>query len=114
VSNDERARFLLDYIDLLLHERVDEAIGFRHTAPMAPEEAERARREPAQGRERWVINKLRALMSWYSKGLDGGSHLRIRVNAATSIGELRDIVHEFFVAGVVRAPHETAAVGRQG
>ena len=42
VSNDERARFLLDYIDLLLHERVDEAIGFRHTAPMAPEEAERA------------------------------------------------------------------------
>ena len=64
-------------------------------------EAERAHREPAQGRERWVINKLRALMSWYSKGLDGGSHLRIRVNAATSIGELRDIVHEFFVDGVI-------------
>ena len=39
VSNDERGRFLLDYIDLLLNERVDEAIGFRHTAPMAPEEA---------------------------------------------------------------------------
>ena len=109
VSNDERARFLLDYIDLLLHERVDEAIGFRHTAPMAPEEAARARQEPAQGRERWVINKLRALMSWYSKGLDGGSHLRIRVNAATSIGELRDIVHEFFVDGVTALPRERTA-----
>jgi nifR3 family TIM-barrel protein len=108
VSNDERARFLLDYIDLLLHERVDEAIGFRHVAPMAPEEAERARQEPAQGRERWVINKLRALMSWYSKGLDGGSHLRIRVNAAGSIHELRDIIHEFFVAGVIAMPRDRA------
>ena len=78
---------------------------------MAPEEAERARREPAQGRERWVINKLRALMSWYSKGLDGGSHLRIRVNHAGSIGELRDIVHEFFLDGILRAPRETASVG---
>ena len=73
---------------------------------MAPEEAARARREPAQGRERWVINKLRALMSWYSKGLDGGSHLRIRVNSASSIGELRDIVHEFFVDGVIVLPRE--------
>ena len=80
---------------------IDEAEGFRHLAPMEAEEARRQRREPAQGRERWVINKLRALMSWYSKGLDGGSHLRIRVNAATSIGELRDIVHEFFVDGVI-------------
>src|SRR5215475_14349211 len=29
----ERGRFLLDYIDLLLHERIDEADGFRHSAP---------------------------------------------------------------------------------
>src|SRR6185436_10325381 len=43
VSAEARAAFLLEYIDLLLRERVDEAIGFRHTAPMAPEEAERAR-----------------------------------------------------------------------
>ena len=49
---------------------------------MTPEERARVSREPAQGRERWVINKVRALMSWYSKGLDGGSHLRIAVNAA--------------------------------
>ena len=53
-----------------------------------------------------MINKLRALMSWYSKGLDGGSHLRIRVNQAVSIGELRDIIHEFFVAGVIALPRE--------
>jgi hypothetical protein len=63
---------------------------------MAPEERERASREPAQGRERWVINKVRALMSWYSKGLDGGSHLRIAVNGATSVAELRDLLYGFF------------------
>jgi tRNA-dihydrouridine synthase len=62
-----------------------------------------------------VINKLRALMSWYSKGLDGGSHLRIRVNAAGSIAELRDIIHDFFVVAETvghdrrhAAPHEAA------
>ena len=43
-----------------------------------------------------MINKLRALCAWYSKGIDCGSHLRVRVNAATSISELRDIVNEFF------------------
>ena len=35
VSARERGQFLLDYIDLLLYERVDEAEGFRHTAPCA-------------------------------------------------------------------------------
>ena len=53
---------------------------------------------PAQGRERWVINKLRALNSWYTKGLDDGSHLRIAMNSATSIGELRDLIHTFFMS----------------
>jgi len=43
-----------------------------------------------------VINKLRALCAWYSKGIDRGSHLRVRVNSATSIQALRDIVEEYF------------------
>ena len=43
----------------------------------------------ARGRERWVINKVRALCTWYSKGLDAGSHLRTRVNTAASLGQLR-------------------------
>ena len=95
VTPDDRGRFLLDYIDLLLKERVDEAEGFRHSAPMTAEEAAR-QHEPAQGRERWVINKLRALNSWYTKGLDNGGHLRIAINQAGSIGELRDIIQRFF------------------
>jgi nifR3 family TIM-barrel protein len=90
VTLSDRGRFLLEYIDMLLSERVAEAEGFRHVAS--------ASTAPARGRERWVINKLRALCTWYSKGQDGGSHLRVRINGATSISELRDIVHEFFSA----------------
>ena len=90
VTLRERGEFQHPYIDLLLHERCNEADGFRHTfvASSAPREA--------RGRERWVINKLRALCAWYSKGIDGGSHLRVRINAATSIAELRTIVDSFF------------------
>ena len=91
----ERGEFLLEYIDLLLAERVDEANGFRHVAPGQSSEPP----PPARGRERWVINKVRALMSWYSKGIDGGSQLRVRVNAAGSLTELREIIDEFFFAG---------------
>ncbi len=102
VTPGDRGQFLLDYIDLLLSERVDEAEGFRHAlvpgpgAPMTPDEAAR-QHKPAQGRERWVINKLRALNSWYTKGLDNGGHLRIAINQASSIGELRDIIAAFFL-----------------
>ncbi len=94
VALAERGRFLLDYIDMLQHERVDERDGFRHTAPGVPSADARI----ARGHDRWVINKLRALCSWYSKGLDGGSHLRVRVNGADSIPLLREIIDEFFFA----------------
>ncbi len=92
VTSDARGHFLHDYIDLLLSDPLNEAAGFRHQAS-APSNSPAA---PARGRERWVINKLRALCSWYSKGLDCGGQLRARVNGALSIGELRDIVDEFF------------------
>jgi nifR3 family TIM-barrel protein len=92
ISPEERGRFLQEYIDLLLNERVHEPAGFRHAAPGTTPDPNVA----ARGHNRWVINKLRALCSWYSKGLDGGSHLRVRVNAAESITHLRDIIDEFF------------------
>jgi tRNA-dihydrouridine synthase len=97
VSMRERGQFLLDYIDLLLTERLNESDGFRHIAPgtAQPERADDGR--PARGHDRWVINKIRALCSWYSKGLDGGSQLRVRVNSAERVSHLREIVDEYFV-----------------
>jgi len=91
ITPAERGRFLLDYIDLLMNERVNEAEGFRHVAP-----GQLASPQPARGHDRWVINKLRALNSWYTKGLDNGSHLRMAINSAESIDQLRDIIHDFF------------------
>ena len=95
VTLRQRGQFLLDYIDLLLGEGINEDEGFRHRAMSNPES-----RIPKPGamstRERWVINKVRALCAWYSKGIDCGSRLRVRVNSAASTEELRDIVDEFF------------------
>jgi tRNA-dihydrouridine synthase B len=76
VTVADRGRFLLEYIELLLRERVDEARAMSH--------------------DRWIVNKLRALGSWYTKGLDNGSHLRTAINTADSLAALRAIIVEFF------------------
>jgi len=98
VSMEERGQFLLEYIDLLLAERVDERDGFRHSAPgqdpSAPVD------HTPRGRRKWVINKLRALNAWYTKGLEGGSQLRVSINSAESIDHLRDIIIRFFGVSV--------------
>ena len=96
VTMAERGQFLLDYIDLLLDEREHEQQGFRHMAPGGPQTS-----VPASGHERWVINKLRALCAWYSKGLDSGSHLRMSVNGAGSVVQLRHIIDDFFMTSSV-------------
>ncbi len=76
VTHEQRGRFLLEYIELLLQERVDETRAASH--------------------ERWVINKVRALGSWYTKGFENGSHLRTAINSATSLDALRDLISQFF------------------
>jgi tRNA-dihydrouridine synthase B len=100
VSLEERGEFLLDYIELLEHERMREDEGFRHVAPGA---------QQVPRHDRWVINKVRALCSWYTKGLDNGSHLRTQINAAESLAQLRDIIASFFLLGALSP--ESIAVG---
>jgi tRNA-dihydrouridine synthase B len=103
ITAADRARFLLEYIDLLMTERLNESKGFRHVAPGQPSAAGNA---PARGHDRWVINKLRALNSWFTKGLDGGSQLRVAINAADSIVQLRQVIEEFFAAGTLTGEAE--------
>jgi hypothetical protein len=91
VTLADRGRFLLEYIDLLLHERVDELRAASH--------------------DRWVINKLRALGSYYTKGLENGSHLRTAINTAESLARLRDTIVEFFA---VSGGPAVSAAGRPG
>jgi nifR3 family TIM-barrel protein len=95
VTDADRARFLLQYIAMLQEERVHEEKGFRHLAPGQPD-ALPATAGPARGHDRWVINKLRALNSWFTKGLENGSHLRVAVNQADSISQLEEIIEQFF------------------
>ena len=83
VTLEDRGRFLLDYIDLLLHERVDESRAVSH--------------------DRWVVNKLRALGSWYTKGLENGSHLRTAINGAESLQKVRDTIGVFFSSEAVNS-----------
>jgi tRNA-dihydrouridine synthase B len=80
VTLAERGQFLFDYIDLLLRERVDETRAATH--------------------DRWVINKLRALGSWYTKGFENGSHLRTAINSAESLAVLCRAIDAFFMAPV--------------
>jgi tRNA-dihydrouridine synthase B len=90
VTLRERGQFLLDYIDLLMTERVREPEGFRHV-PAGLQV------DPGTRHDRWVINKLRALGSWYTKGFDHGSHLRTAINSAESLARLRELIDEFFM-----------------
>ncbi len=101
VTMRDRGQFLLDYIELLMNERVGEVEGFRHTAPVdadaaAEQVASLGLRAPARGRERWVINKLRALNAWYSKGYEGGSGFRTAINHAESVEHVRELIGQFF------------------
>jgi tRNA-dihydrouridine synthase B len=76
ITMELRGQFLLDYIELLKQERVDQSRATSH--------------------DKWIVNKLRALGSWYTKGFTNGSHLRIAINSAESLDALRDIIEKFF------------------
>mgnify|MGYP003580834011 CR=1 FL=1 len=104
IAPAERGAFLLEYIELLLRERTGEARGFRHVAPGAAD-------APARGHDRWGVNKLRALNSWYTKGLDNGSHLRTAINSNNPDDTKGMRKREEPISQSIRAARETVNVG---
>ena len=105
VTAEDRGRFLLEYIELLMHERLREAPGFRHRLPGAfvETEAGAAARAP-RSHDRWVVNKIRALAPYFTKGLDGGSKLRTAINRTETLDALRGLISEAFDVAVSAGP----------
>ena len=56
-----------------------------------------------------MINKIRALGSWYTKGLENGSHLRTAINRAESIEALREVIRDVLL---VPASQVMDSIGR--
>jgi tRNA-dihydrouridine synthase B len=115
VTLADRGQFLLDYIELLKHERVH-GDGPRTLDSLRQQRKAQRRRSAPSGadgtslgmssitsHDRWVVNKVRALGSWYTKGLENGSHLRTAINSAESIDALQALIHRFFVNAAVPA-----------
>jgi tRNA-dihydrouridine synthase B len=90
ITLEHRGQFLLEYMAMLLEGDEAEREGFRHVAGPSTRPA------AVRSRERWVVNKIRALGSWYTKGLDGGSRLRTAINSAESLEALRGVIEDFF------------------
>ena len=74
-----------------------------------PVGVENGEHEPARGRERWVVNKLRALCAWYTKGIEGGAALRVGINTAGSVGHVLELIDQYFGPPPAAAPEGSAA-----
>ena len=93
MTPQDRKQFLLDYILLLERETPGGLDRPRTHASTA-----RKKYDPAATHDRWVVNKLRALCGYYTKGFEGGAHLRVAVNQAPTVAALRSLIEEFFAA----------------
>jgi len=102
VTPQDRGRFLLEYIDLLEAEGPGDVKPPGNEDPHSWSQGSLDRGKVAQyartSHDRWVVNKLRALCGYFTKGFDGGSHLRVAVNQAPSVAQLRALVEGFFAA----------------
>jgi tRNA-dihydrouridine synthase B len=81
ITQADRGQFLLDYIDMLLTERVRDG-----------------REAGRSGHERWIVNKLRALGAYYTKGEERGAEFRGALNTVGTLEGLRQLIATHFFA----------------
>ncbi len=79
VTLEDRGCFLIEYIELLKGERI------RDQGAVS-----------AISHERWIVNKIRALATYFTKGHEHGSHVRTAINSAPSLASLYEIIAEKF------------------
>ena len=108
VTMEDRGRFLLEYIDLLEAEgpppvTLDDAPRAEDGPGRSPArrhaQGGRLKSAPRASYDRWVVNKLRALCGYYTKGFEGGGTLRVAVNLAPDVAALRELIAAFFACG---------------
>ena len=121
VTVEERGQFLVDYIALLEDVRVRddgqprtvESLLAEHATSGTRGEALQGRVDPASGlqppaaaksHDRWVVNKIRALGGYYTKGIEGGPELRHALNSAPSLPALRELIARTFRLGEAVGP----------
>jgi hypothetical protein len=49
---------------------------------------------------RWVVNKIRALATYFTKGVEGGAQLRSAINSADSLDSLRRTIETHYSVGL--------------
>jgi tRNA-dihydrouridine synthase B len=102
VTPQDRGRFLMEYIDLLVAEGPGDVKPTGNEAALSwipgPSDPGKAAQYGRASHDRWVVNKLRALCGYFTKGFDGGSRLRVAVNQAPSVADLRAMIGSFFAA----------------
>lgn len=57
--------------------------------------------------EKLVVNRVKALVGWFSKGLPGGGALRRNVYASKSLAEVRDVFETYFATSPSPSPGES-------
>ena len=101
VTDADRARFLLAYIDMLQQERLHEEKGFRH---VAPGQQDAGIGGPARGHDKVGDQQAaRAELVVHQRPGQRIAPARRDRNAASSIAELRDVIATFFAAGAAAA-----------
>ena len=78
------------------NERVREPEGFRHVAPGVDHATDAGASADRRSHDRWVVNKIRALGGYYTKGVENGAELRAGLNTTSAVGPLRDLIARFF------------------
>ena len=70
--------------------------GVRAPSPERRAPSDEPRAPQAKAHDRWVINKIRALGGYFTKGIEGGAELRHALNSTPSLEALRDLIASTF------------------
>jgi tRNA-dihydrouridine synthase B len=96
LENHSRSDFRDETATLQNHSRSNFGEGDPGGRRVRPVQGRRRNQAPKASYDRWIVNKLRALCGYYTKGFEGGGDLRVAVNQAPDVAALRALIAGFF------------------